>query len=94
VEGLCGAGDQVSYARLTEVLREPSRSLVARLAVRSDPSMSRDEALRCVESLRLRRLRREREQLQKEMEKEISAARLDELLRRKMELSRQIDSLS
>ncbi len=94
VEGLSEAGEDVSWTRLSEVLREPARSLVARLAVRSDPGISRDEALRCVESLRLRRLRRERDLLQKEMEHELSAARLDELLRRKMEVSRQIDSLS
>jgi len=47
-----------------------------------------------VESIKLRRLRRQRERLQKEMERELDSARLEEMMRRKMELSRQIDSLS
>ncbi len=94
VAGLRLAGEPVSYARLTEVLEEPGRSHLARLAMTADPVVSREEALRCMDSIRLRRLRRERESLQKEMEREADRARLQELMRRKMELSRQIDTLS
>jgi len=94
VEGLSGAGAEISYARLSEILPEPSRALLARLAMRPEPVVSREEAMRCVESIKLRRLRRQRERLQKEMERELDSARLEEMMRRKMELSRQIDSLS
>ena len=94
VIGLCRQGSEITYAGLSEILGETERSVLARLAMRSQPIISRDEALRCVESLKLKRLRKEREGLQKEMEKEIDAARLDELMRRKMDVSRQIDALS
>ncbi|HET9480485.1 MAG TPA: DNA primase [Candidatus Polarisedimenticolia bacterium] len=94
ISALAQRGDEVSYSRLSEVLREPARSLLARLAMKPEPGVSREEALRCVESMRLRRLRQERDTLQKMMEKELDAARLDELMRRKFEVSRQIDSLS
>lgn len=94
VEGLLRAGEEISYARLSEILEEPASSSLARLAVRPDPIVSREEALRCLESLRLRRLRRERENLQREMDGEADATRLDEMMRRKLEVSRQIDALS
>lgn len=94
IESLEQAGRTVTYQTLNDVLLEPARSLLAGLAMKPEPSVSREEALRCVESIRLRRLRHEREQLQKEMEKEFDAARLDDLMRRKMEVSRQIDTLS
>src|SRR5262249_22579560 len=84
----------VSYAALSEVLEEPARSLLASIAMKPEPVVTREEAIRCVETIRLRHLRQERESLQKEMEREIDTARLEDLMRRKMELSRQIDSLS
>ena len=62
--------------------------------MRPEPVVSRDEALRCAESIRLRRLRTERDRLQKEMEREADVARLDDLMRRKVEVSREIDALS
>jgi DNA primase len=94
VEGLGRAGQEISYPRLSEVLLEPARSLLARIAMEPEPVVSSSEALRCVESIRVRRLRREREGLQRQMEAEADPARLDDLMRRKMEVSRQIDSLS
>lgn len=94
VTGLQRDGDEITYARLSQVLREPARSLLARVAMRPEPVVSREEALRCAESLRLKRLRLERDQLQKEMQNEQDPARLDDLMRRKVEVSRQIDSLA
>ena len=84
----------MTYTSLHDVLREPARSLLMRLAMRPEPVVSRDEALHCMETMRLRRLRQERDKLQKEMEHEADVARLDELMRRKVEVSREIDSLS
>lgn len=94
IQSLGGEKTRITYATLSEVLEEPARTILAGLAMKPEPVVSRDEALRCVDSIRLRRLRREREDLQKEMEKELDSARLDDLMRRKMEVSRQIDSLS
>lgn len=93
VEGLCGAGEQVSYARLSELLREPARSQVARLAVRNDPHPSREEALRCVESLQRDRLLAELQRLQREMKGKVDDARLDAVMRRINEVSILINSL-
>ena len=94
IEALSQSGAEISYARVNEALQDQGRSLLAQLAMRQAPAVSRDEAMGCVESLRLRRLRRALEGLQKEMERETDAARLDELMRRKMDVSRQINSLS
>lgn len=94
VQGMSRSESELSYTLLHEVLREPARSLLARLAMRPEPVVSRDEALRCAESMRLRRLRTERDRLQKEMEREADVARLDDLMRRKVEVSREIDALS
>ena len=94
IEALGKANAEVSYASLSEVLEEPARSVLAGLAMKPEPVVSREEALRCVDSIRLRRLRQERDVLQQKMEKEPDTARLDDLMRRKMNVSRQIDSLS
>ena len=94
IEGLARDGGEVSYARLTEVLKDPARTLLTRLAMSTDPVVSRNEAMRFVESIKVHRLRREREKLQKQMENESDPARLEDLLRLKMEVSRHIDSLS
>jgi len=94
LEGLGNEGSEISYQKLTEVLREPARSMLTSIAMRPEPVVSRDEALLCAESMRLRRLRQERDRLQKEMETELDMARVEELMRRKIEVSRQIDSLS
>jgi DNA primase len=94
VESLSRENAEISYASLNEILDEPARSVLAGLAMKLEPVVSREEAYRCVETIRLRRLRQERESLQKQMEREMDTARLDDLMRRKMELSRQIDSLS
>ncbi len=94
MKGLVDEGGAVSYARLCEILDEPVRSVLAMLAVDQGPQVGREEAMRCLESIRIRRLKNERDQLQKEMESTSDAARLDDLMRRKFELSRQIDALA
>jgi len=94
LEGLGNIGSEISYQKLSEVLREPARSMLTSIAMRPEPVVSREEALLCAESMRLRRLRQERDRLQKEMENEPDMARVEELMRRKIEVSRQIDSLS
>jgi DNA primase len=94
VRSMAGDGVEISYPRLSEVLREPARSLLARVAMRPEPVVSREESLGCVESIKLRRLQAERERLQREIAKESDAARLEDLMRRKNEVSRQINALS
>src|SRR5678815_1577658 len=66
IEALSQENAVISYASLIEVLEEPARSILAGLAMKLEPVVSREEAYRCVETIRLRRLRQEREGLQKE----------------------------
>jgi len=94
VHGLEAEGGDVSYGTLAELLDEPVRSELAMLAVEQAPAVGRTEALHCIESMRMRLLKRERDRLQKEMESATDASQLEELLRRKVELSREIDSLA
>lgn len=94
VHGLAAEGGEVSYGTLAELLEEPIRSELAMLAVEQAPAVGRAEALHCIESMRMRLLKRERDRLQKEMESATDASQLEELLRRKVELSREIDSLA
>ncbi len=94
LQGLAAEGGEVTYATLVETLDEPVRSVLAMLAVEQAPAVGRAEALHCIDSLKMRRMKRERDRLQKEMESATDAAQLEDLLRRKVELSRQIDSLA
>jgi len=87
-------GEEITYAILAAELPDAERELLARIALRGDPPPAEDEGLRCLESLRRVRLMKERETLQKEMERTSEPDRMDELLRKKMELSRRIDTMS
>ncbi len=87
-------GDVITYAGLTAALPDRDRQLLARIALRGDPPVDEREAAECLASLRRMRLMRERESLQKEMERTSEPARLDELMRRKVDLSRRIDAMS
>ena len=93
LQGLTADGGEVTYATLVETLNEPVRSVLAMLAVEQAPTVDRAEAMHCIDSMKMRRLKRERDMLQKEMES-ATDAQLEDLLRRKVELSRQIDSLA
>ena len=55
---------------------------------------SEEEARSCLTAIRLTRLTRERDHVQRELEQSRDAAHLEELMGRKMELSRQIDALA
>lgn len=94
IDSLQRSGETVTFARLSEVLADSDRSSLAGLAVGADMDITIEEALSCAEALKLRRLRKVRESLQKQMNEERDTARLEDLMRRKMEVSRRIDALS
>ena len=94
LHGMAADGSEISWAALAETLQEPVRSVLAMLAVEQAPAIGREEAMHCLVSMRMRRLKREREMLQKEMESATDTGQLENLLRRKVELSREIDSLA
>ncbi len=92
--GLDRRGEDVGYGSVSESLPESARAALTRVAMRGDPPPGPEEAARCLESLRRAGLVRERGRIQKEMEEIVDPERLEELMRRKIELSRRIDELS
>ncbi len=94
ITSLDRTGESVTYGSLCESLREEDKQLLTRVAMRGSPPPDPEEARHCLESLRRVRLVRERGAIQKEMEGIDDPVRLEELLRRKIELSRRIDELS
>ena len=87
-------GAEVSYPALAASLPDREQELLARIGLRGEPPPGEKEAVDCLETLRRVRLVREREAIQKEMERTSEPARLSDLMRRKIELSRRIDTLS
>jgi DNA primase len=83
-------------ARLAGLLPdEASRSLLARVILeQEEEGGSESEARSCLSAIRRTRLKRERDRVQRQLERNRDAAALEELMARKMELSRQIDALS
>jgi len=87
-------GREISYGELTGELSERERDLLAGIMMRGDPPPDEEEAAQCLQTLRRFRLIRERGGVQREMEGAPDEARLEELMRKKMDLSRKIDALS
>ncbi len=79
---------------------EASRTLLARVLLERDDEEEQDEDLSerearsCLSAIRRTRLTREREAVQKQLERSHDAANLEELMATKIELSRRIDALS
>jgi hypothetical protein len=79
---------------------EASRSLLARVLLERDEEEEQDEdgseqeARHCLAAIRRTRLTRQREAVQKQLEKSHDEANLEELMATKIELSRRIDALS
>lgn len=87
-------GREISYGELTGTLPDRERDLLAKIAMRGDPPPDMREAEHCLQTLRRFRLIKERNGVQKEMEGAPDRTRLEELMRKKIDLSRQIDALS
>jgi DNA primase len=78
---------------------EASRALLARVLLERDEEEEQtegqaEEARSCLAAIRRSRLTRERAAVQKQLETNRDAVNLEELMARKMELSRRIDALS
>lgn len=85
---------EISYPALAAALPERERQILAQIGLRGDPPPVDSDAARCLESLRRVRLVREREAIQNELEKTSEPAKMSDLMRRKIDLSRRIDALS
>jgi DNA primase len=87
-------GEEIGYETLAAALADRDKDLLARIGLRGDPAPGGREVRDSLDALRRARLVRERDAVQKEMEGTREPARLGELMRRKLELSRRIDAMS
>lgn len=93
IAGLESSEQPVSYADLSAALGDRDRELLARIGMRGEGPPDAEEAEDCLQALRRARLVRERKGVQKEMERAADPQRLEELMKRKLDLSRQIDGM-
>lgn len=73
---------------------EASRNLVARALLEQEGDGTEEDARDCLRAVRKKRLSLERGHVQRELERTADPAVVNNLLSRKMELSRKIDALS
>jgi hypothetical protein len=84
----------MSYSQLGSRLPDPAdQDLLLRLAALPGPVASVGEAEECVRRLKESRLARRLHELQEKLEKVADGASVDELLRQKMDLRREIHAL-
>jgi DNA primase len=87
-------GAEDAAALMAVIPDEAGRNVVARALVeQEDEESTVDDARSCLRAIRKARLSVERRDLQKELERTADPSALDELLSRKIELSRKIDAL-
>lgn len=85
---------EMSYGRLGSRLSDPiDQDLLLRLASMPGPVANLSEAGECVRRLREGRLARRLQELQEQLEKVADGASVDDLLRQKMDLRREIHAL-
>lgn len=85
----------INYATVGQELKdEASRKILRSIAFGLQPESKISEAADCLQTMRLSRLKRERMQIQREMEKTKDSNQLSLLMKRKMDISKQIDLLS
>jgi hypothetical protein len=84
----------MSYGRLGSRLSDPiDQDLLLRLASTPGPVANLSEAEECIRRLRESRLARRLQELQEQLEKVADGASVDDLLRQKMDLRREIHAL-
>jgi len=87
------AGEEVTYPRLAARLGDEAAGLLTRVAALSHPPATIEDGRGCLTALRASRLERQMSAVQKRLEAGGVAAEIDELLRRKVDLKRQIEAL-
>jgi len=91
---LARAGTDVSYSRIGYLLTEAgNQTLLMRLAARSEPEASLEEGRSCLKRLRQSRLARRLQEIQDRLERATPGMAVDDLLRQKMDLRREMQAL-
>jgi DNA primase len=85
----------INYATVGQELKdESSKKILRSIAFGLQPESQISDATDFLETMRLGRLKRERTKIQREMEKTKNPSKLSLLMKRKMDISKQIDLLS
>jgi hypothetical protein len=86
-------GHEVTYPRVGADVSDAAREILTRIAAAAYPPATLDEGRGCLNGLRAERLQRQMGEIQKRLEGGGQAAEIDDLLRRKVTLKRQIEAL-
>ncbi len=84
---------KVTYPGLGEEISDPARDMLTRIAATPHPPATTEEGRACLLALRASRLQRQMGDIQRRLESEKDATEVDQLLRRKVQLKRSIESL-
>ena len=91
---LARSGAEISYPRIGSLLPDPTdQAFLVKLAALPGPSLSLGEGEECLKSLRRRPLARRMQDLQERLEKAPPGSNVDDLLRQKMDLRREMRAL-
>ncbi|MCZ6696326.1 MAG: hypothetical protein O7A63_07280, partial [Acidobacteria bacterium] len=84
---------KVTYPGLGEEISEQARDILTRIAATPHPPATTEEGRACLMALRTSRLQRQMGEIQRRLESEKDATEVDQLLRRKVQLKRSIETL-
>ena len=94
VRDLARSGSEISYSRVGSLLSDPvDQALLLRLGSLSGPPPTLAEGEACLRRLREKRLARKLQELQEELESAAPGVPVDELIRQKMDLRREMLAL-
>jgi DNA primase len=94
VRDLARSGAEISYPRIGSLLPDPAdQAYLVKMAALPGPSLSLGEGEECLKSLRRRPLARRMQHLQERLEKASPDSNVDDLLRQKMDLRREMRAL-
>jgi DNA primase len=92
VRRLAEKGDDVTYPRIAAEVGDDARDVLTWIAAIPHPPMTEDEGRGCLDTLRAARITRQMTDIQRSLES-CSPAEMDDLLRRKLALKKQIEAL-
>ncbi|HEV8334952.1 MAG TPA: DNA primase [Candidatus Polarisedimenticolia bacterium] len=94
VRDLARSGAEISYPRIGSLLPDPAdQAFLVKLAALPGPALSVGDGEECLKSLRRRPLARRMQALQERLEQAPAGSNVDDLLRKKMDLRREMRAL-
>lgn len=93
VRGLWERGEEITYPRVGQEIGDEAREVLTRIAASPHPPATLEAGRGCLDTLRAARFTRQMTDIQKRLEQSGSAAEVNDLLRRKLALKRQIEAL-